>query len=222
MNRQILFSLKFLLKQWGILTVMLVLFIIIPFLLISLESLDSLEHAWYSMLQLQMIVAVLLAPTVLHSIWKGQVQSFEKKLILYHLRKPVVYFFSKLFAVWLVMSGILVFFYTILWLLSNQASSVLWYSTILQIILTIAFAVVLTGFLSLLLKRTIYGTIIMILYLIISIQFIRQPMIGLWFNPDFIQQTMLEPAFLIQRCILLCWIGILLLASKALFMRQVV
>jgi hypothetical protein len=62
----------------------------------------------------------------------------------------------------------------------------------------------------------------MILYLIISIQFIRSSMFALWFNPDFIEQMMLEPSFLIQRFALLCWIIILLLTSKALFVRQVV
>jgi len=224
LNIQILFSLKLLLKQRSIFVAMLVLLIAVPLILVSLNGSGlSLREAWYTILHLQMIVAVLIVPIILHSIWKGKIQLFEKQLILYHIHKPFEYYMAKLFAVCFVISSILVLFYTVFWLLLfDQISITLWYSTIVQIILTLAFAVALAGLLSLLLKRTIYGTILMILYLIISIQFIRSSMFALWFNPDFIEQMMLEPSFLIQRFALLCWIIILLLTSKALFVRQVV
>ncbi|CAH1191147.1 hypothetical protein [Paenibacillus sp. JJ-223] len=220
---QLHFSFKSLLKHRLLLITVFLLTTIIPLVLAQMSGETRFENRWLSMLQLQMIIVTPLVPVLVNAVWGGKLRDFELKTILFYLIIPSNYLISKLAAVGAGISMILILIDSIYWFaLSNQGPSLLWLVTLLQIILTVSFVVSLTGLCSLIFKRTIYSTIFVFIYLMISIQYVHQPMFAIWFNPDYVSEMILEPNFMLQRYVLVLWIVLMLLISSMLFRKQVV
>lgn len=214
-------ELKLLTKQRGLLLAILII-LLLPVFLLWLEGIENLTDAWYGSLQVHMILFIPALPVILHTLWTGKLQPYEKQVVIFYLPTPSLYFFNKLLVTWLVIGGLLSVFYSIFWLITASPPFSVWYATLLQIILTTGLVVTLAGILSLLLKRTIYSIILIILYLLCSIQFLQNPMFALWFNPNFIEEMMLQPNFILQRLALIFWIVLLLVLAVPLFKRLVV
>lgn len=214
-------ELKLLSKQWGLLIALFIIWLL-PLALLWLEGIENLTDAWNGSLQLHIILFIPATPIILNTLWTGRLQRYEKQVVIFHLHTPSLYFFNKLLVTWLVISTLLCIFYSAFWFITLSIPLYLLYATLLQILITIALVVTLTGFLSLLLGRTLYSIILIILYLLGSIQFLQNPMFALWFNPNLIEEMMIQPSFIMQRLALIIWIGLLLFLAAPLFKRLVV
>lgn len=220
---QLHFSFKSLLKQRMLLVIVFFLTTIVPIVLAQMSGETHFENRWLSMLQLQMVFMTPFVPVLVNTIWGGKLKEFELKTIMLYLFFPSSYLIAKLVAVGAGLSMSLVVIDSIYWVASSKEVSILlWLVTLLQIIITVSFVVSLTGLFSLIFKRTIYSTILVFIYLIISIQYIRQPMFAIWFNPDYISEMILQPNFMLQRYVLVLWIVMMLLISSIWFKKQVV
>ncbi|OWA35509.1 hypothetical protein B9G55_12800 [Saccharibacillus sp. O16] len=220
---QFSFSFRNLLKQRGVLGVTLLLTTLLISMLMLANRLDQFADTWFGLLHSQMILLVLLTPILFNAVWSGRVKPFEFKTILYRLRRPETYFLSHILSVWLVLGGSVVVFDSAFWLLYAQGTDpILWAGAMLQIGLTVGFVTALTAFFSLLLRRTIYSLLPMLMYLFVSLSFIPNPMYALWFSPDLIEQAAAEPKWIAARAILLVWILLLLIISAVWFRRRVI
>lgn len=120
---QLRFSLRFLLKQQIMVICMLFFLTLLPLSTLYLEKTISFELDWLSMLQLQMLFMVILAPVLVQSIWNGRLRSFERSTIVFYLRQPTLYFLAKIAAVWLLITGCMLLFDSGYWLLAAHKAS---------------------------------------------------------------------------------------------------
>lgn len=220
---QLSFSFRHLLKQRGILAVVLLLSTLLIALLVSANRLEHFADTWFGLLHVQIILLILLTPILFNAVWSGRVQVFESKTILYHLRRPESYFLARMLTVWLVLAGGVIVFDSGFWLLhAGEADSAIWAGAVLQILLTVGYVTALSGFFSLLLRRTIYSLLPILIYFFVSLSFIEHPMFALWFSPNLTEQMTTQPEQIAARGVLLIWILLLLTINAAWFRRRTV
>lgn len=217
---QLSFSFRHLLKQRGILAVVLLLSTFLIALLVSANRLENFMDTWFGLLHVQMILLILLTPILLNAVWSGRIQVFESQTILYYLRRPESYFLARILTVWLVLAGSVIVFDTGFWLIhAREADSAIWAGAVLQILLTVGYVTALSGFFSLLLRRTVYSLLPVLLYLFASLSFIEHPMFALWFSPNLTEQVTSRPEQIAARSVLMIWI-LLLMTINALWFRR--
>jgi len=221
LTTQLSFSFQRILKQRVSCLFILFITTILPLFLVLANRIDNFEDNWLALLHVQMILHTLLTPVLLNTIWSGRLHNFEKKTILYYLRQPFVYFLSQILVVWLISAGSLIIVDSAYWVVSAQgASGAMWAGTVLQMILTTGLLVTLTGLLSLLLQRTFYSILLLLIYLLISLSFIDRPMFALWFSPNVTEQMVMQTDLVIERGWLLIWMIVLLVIGRLLFLKK--
>lgn len=221
LTAQLSFSLQRLLKQSLLCLFILFVITVVPLLLILANRIESFEENWLALLHVQMILSILLAPVLLNVIWSGRIHHFERTMILYYLRHPSNYFLSQVLMTWLALSGSLMIVDSMYWILGAKGADVaLWAGTALQIILTTGLLLALTGILSLLLQRTFYSILPLLLYLLASLSFVERPMLALWFSPNITEQVVKQPGLILERGWLFLWILLLLSAGAFIFRKK--
>ncbi|OWR28441.1 hypothetical protein CDO73_17955 [Saccharibacillus sp. O23] len=220
---QLSFSFRHLLKQRGMLAAALLLSTLQIALLVSANRLDNFADTWFGLLHVQMILLILLTPILFNAVWSGRVQVFESKTILYYLRRTESYFLARMLTVWLVLAGSVIVFDTGFWLLyAREADSAIWAGAVLQILLTVGYVTALSGFFSLMLRRTIYSLLPLLIYLLASLSLIEHPMFALWFSPNLTEQVTTQPEQIAARSVLMIWILLLMIVNAAWFRRRTV
>lgn len=194
----------------------------LPFAVILLESNENAGDVWWGSLQIHMLLTIIFIPIILNSIWTGKIYAYERQLIFNYLKSPYIYFISKLLTVWIILSSCLLFFYIILWASIPHIPYKVFLFTVQQIFLTLGFTIVLTGTLSLVLKRTLYSIIFIILYLLFSIQYLKSSVFAIWFNPNMLSTLIPNCSFGLKRLVLVFISLFLLYLSNLLFKKKVI
>lgn len=216
------FEVKQMFRSKGVITSFIIFILLLPIALAVIEPGESARETWYGTLQMQMIFLLILIPSYVSYLWKGDLQPFEKNIILIKVKKPLYYILAKQFAVISILCSSLFIFYSGLYFFHFTSLSLqLLLITFIQLFITILFSVTLVFLLSFFAKRTIYLNIVMIVYFFLSIGYFNSPYYSIWFNPDFILIHMENFDFILKRFTMLLFGIICMAINLHLFHKRV-
>ncbi len=192
-------------------------------LIIHLTSGNTDTEQWIFLLHIQMFFTILLLPLIYSFLYDDEKQKMISSVIVPKLYQTDRYFHCKSCVLWGVICLIqfisLALICVIQWL-NGRAQVMILLPLTAAGIATIAFSVQVTVILSLLLRKQIYVTIIMIVYLFSSMNF-NVPYISIWFNPDWITSNFFTWSFAFGRLFLFLIAWVLMRVSNHVWMARV-